>query len=40
MRDMNVCSTFYGNPSNSCQDILLKTTNMNLGDLFYLFDLL
>ncbi len=28
--DMNVYNKFYGNPSNSCQDISLKTVNVNL----------
>ncbi len=27
---MNVCSKFHDNPSNSCQDILLKNKNVNL----------
>lgn len=27
---LNVCSKFRGNPSDSCYDILLKTTSLNL----------
>lgn len=30
LRDMNVCTKFRGNPSNSCQDISPKTTNINI----------
>ncbi len=28
--DMNVCIRLHRNPSNSCQDVLHKTTNVNL----------
>ncbi len=28
--DMNVCTHFHGNPSNSCQDLTLKSTNVDL----------
>lgn len=28
--DINVCTKFEGNPSNSCQGISIKTTNINL----------
>lgn len=27
---MNVCMKFHGNPLNSCQDVSLNTTNVNL----------
>lgn len=27
---MNVCTGFYGNPSNSCGNILLRNKNVNL----------
>ncbi len=27
---MNLCTKFHGNPSNSCQDISLQTTNFKL----------
>lgn len=29
-RDMDICNTFPGRPANSCWDISLKTTNINL----------
>ncbi len=28
--NMNLCNKFHGNPSSSCPDISLKTTNVNL----------
>ncbi len=28
--DIDVCTTFHGNPSNSCRDISLKPINVNL----------
>lgn len=27
---MNVCTKCHGNPSNSCQDISVKTTNLSI----------
>lgn len=33
---MNVCRNFYGNPSNSCCDISLKTTRITIFILHHL----